>query len=177
MTVPACSYGTCDERQIPLLWECRYGKGKFVVSNNSIMQKKEARGIVCAAYSLLSDICVYPVMNFSVFFIDDFPAPMPEGHHTVILKQYGRAIENFYKNIWWPDMLRLGKEYGLKYTGLLVETYNDNVKGPFSAEQDLEAPVFWGHALRRGRSRPHDTTICFMSETFDIKEFLIMPDA
>ena len=138
---------TCDEKQIPLLWESRYGKGKFVVSNNSILQKKEARGIVCAAYSLLSDICVYPVMNFSVFFIDDFPAPMPEGYHTVILKQYGRDIENFYKNIWWPDMLRLSREYGLKYTGLLVETYNDNVKGPFSPEQDMESYRYFGGML------------------------------
>jgi hypothetical protein len=140
---------TCDEKQVPLLWECSYGKGKFVVNNNDLMKEKNSRGIVCAAYSLLEDICVYPVMNFSLFFIDDFPAPIPEGTHDVIYKHYGRNIENFYKNIWWPDMLLFSKKYGLRYTGMLVETYNDNVTGPFTADHDLESFRYFGGMLMK----------------------------
>lgn len=138
---------TCDEKQIPLLWECSYGKGKFVVNNNDLMKEKGSRGIVCAAYSLLEDICVYPVMNFSLFFIDDFPAPVPEGTHDVIYKEYGYNIDNFYKNIWWPDMLQFSKEHGLKYTGMMVETYNDNVTGPFTSEYNLESFRYFGGLL------------------------------
>ena len=138
---------TCDEKQIPLLWECSYGKGKFVVNNNDLMKEKGSRGIVCAAYSLLEDICIYPVMNFSLFFIDDFPAPIPEGTHDVIYKECGYNIENFFKNIWWPDMLQFSKEHGLKYTGMVVETYNDNVTGPFTAEYKLESYRYCGGLL------------------------------
>lgn len=138
---------TSDEKQMPLLWERDYGSGKFVVYNNDILANKEARGVVAAAYSLLEDACVYPVINASMFFIDDFPAPIPEGYHDLIREQYGRNITSFYKNVWWPDMLELSKKYGLKYTGLLVETYTDIVEQPFIAEQNVENFKYFGAML------------------------------
>ncbi len=136
-----------DEKQIPLLWERDFGKGRFVVYNNDILANKEARGITAAAYSLLRDYCVYPVINASIFYIDDFPAPVPEGYHELIQKQYGRNISSFYKNVWWPDMLELNKKYGIKYTGLLVETYTDNVNEPFLQEQNVENFKYFGAML------------------------------
>lgn len=44
-------------------------------------------------------------------------------------------------------MLQFSKEHGLKYTGMLVETYNDNVAGPFMAEHDLESFRYFGGLL------------------------------
>ena len=49
---------------------------------------KAVRGIFSAAYSLLSDCTIYPVINGSAFYLDDFPSPVPvetESIYTVIM--------------------------------------------------------------------------------------------
>lgn len=61
---------------VPMLWERNYGKGRFVVNNHG-MCEKVTRGLTAAAYSLLQDVFAYPVINSSVFFLDDFPSPVP----------------------------------------------------------------------------------------------------
>ena len=58
------------------IWENSYGKGKFVVDNFGLCEKA-TRGFFAASYSLLTDVMVYPVLNGSVFYLDDFPSPVP----------------------------------------------------------------------------------------------------
>lgn len=136
------------EEGIPILWEHDYGKGKFVVYNYDNLGYKDSRGIIAASYSLLEDVFVYPVINASMYFIDDFPAPIPEGYYPTITEDYGRDIAGFYQNIWWPDIISLSDKYGVKYTGLLVETYNDKTSAPFTgAEEDLEVYYNYGAML------------------------------
>lgn len=72
------------EYPIPLLWRRTAGKGTVVFDNLGIMEKSY-RGFHWAAYSLLSDYCVYPVINGATFYIDDFPAPVPEGDSQYIM--------------------------------------------------------------------------------------------
>ena len=52
-------------------------KGKFVVDNFGLYEKV-VRGFYAASYSLLTDVGVYPVINGSAFYLDDFPSPVPE---------------------------------------------------------------------------------------------------
>lgn len=56
----------------PVIWENQYGKGKFVVDNFGLYEKA-VRGFYAASYSLLTDVGVYPVINGSAFYLDDFP--------------------------------------------------------------------------------------------------------
>lgn len=128
---------SADEHNMPLLWETDYGKGRFVVVNSDQFINRVNRGILGAAYSLLEDVFVYPVINSSVYFVDDFPAPIPEGENAAVTQEFGRNIRSFLINVWWPDMQKLAEKYGLTYTGLLVETYNDKVTPPF--DQDVSA--------------------------------------
>ena len=120
-----------DEHEIPLLWERLHGNGKIVVNNSEIFTTKDSRGFVAASYSLLEDIFAYPVINASIFFIDDFPAPVPEGYNEIIYEQYQTDVGGFYTNIWFPDMLKLSSRYGLRYTATIIETYGDYVTPPF----------------------------------------------
>ena len=64
---------TGDERQLPLIWESRYGSGKFVLDNFGLYTK-EVRGLYAASYSLLNPVTVYPVINASCFYL--LPAPV-----------------------------------------------------------------------------------------------------
>ncbi len=122
---------TGDEREIPLLWSRELGAGRIAVNNTSLASGKDARGYVLTLLTALEDVLCYPIINAGMMFIDDFPAPQPEGTDERLLGQFGYDIQGFFRNHWWPDMKELTWNDGLRYTGVLVETYNDNVKGPF----------------------------------------------
>ena len=69
-------------------------QGTVVVDNFGIMDKAY-RGFHCAAYSLLGESCVYPVVNGATFYIDDFPAPVPEGNGEYITRDYDLTVDEF----------------------------------------------------------------------------------
>ena len=50
---------------------------------------KVMRGFYAAAISLLGDATAYPVINSAVFYLDDFPSPVPSGDGTYIKRDYG----------------------------------------------------------------------------------------
>ncbi len=82
----------------------------------------------------LNDTLVYPIINAGMVFIDDFPAPQPEGFNEQLKRQFGYSIQGFFRNHWWPDMKQLAWDHGIRYTGVLIETYNSNVCGPFTTK-------------------------------------------
>lgn len=74
---------TTEDGKLPLIWSMEYGKGRFVVDNFGL-NEKAYRGFYAASYSLLEDVSVYPVINGSAFYIDDFPSPVPSGEGKYI---------------------------------------------------------------------------------------------
>jgi len=138
---------SADELKLPLLWEADFGQGRFVVFNTSQLAERVNRGIIGAAYSLLEDVFVYPVINSSVFLIDNFPAPIPEGYNEFITQEFSRDIHSFFVDVWWPDMEKLANQYSLKYTGVLVETYNDRLEPPFTPDISTEDHRYLGRML------------------------------
>lgn len=81
------------------------------------------------------------------FFLDDFPSPVPMGDGTYIRRDYNRGISSFYSNIWWPDMLSLCDKYGIRYTGLLIDDYTEEVDGSFPQQKDTERFMHFGSLL------------------------------
>lgn len=120
--------------QVPLLWDTPYKKGKFMIFNGTMLSTKESRGLITGALSLLNEEYIYPIMNMKVAFIDDFPSPVPEGKNKVIYDEYRRNISSFYEDIWWPDIIKGASKYNVKYTGGVIQTYEDKVTPPFSSD-------------------------------------------
>lgn len=131
---------------VPLLWDYHYGNGKFVIINQVLLDKV-SRGMLCAAYSLLGDVSVYPVINGSVFYLDDFPSPVPLGNGKYVEEEFGVNISSFYSNIWWADMIELEEKYGIIHTGLIIEDYSAIVNEPFPANTSVERFEFFGNML------------------------------
>ena len=100
---------------MPLIWEHAYGKGKFVIDNFGIYNKV-TRGLYAASYNLMGKVANYPVINGSVFYLDDFPAPVPSGDGKYVKQDYNLNVADFYTNIWWVDMLSFVDKYRIKYT-------------------------------------------------------------
>lgn len=138
-------------RQTPLLWEASYGQGSFMVYNGVTLYSRINRGMIAGAISKLleDETFIYPVMNMKLAFIDDFPAPFPKGRNEALYAEYGRDNTRFFREIWWPDMLKTSKQENLKYTGALIENYNDWVKSPFSENpgSDREGLITYGREL------------------------------
>lgn len=133
---------------VPLIWETAYGQGKFVVDNFG-MCTKAFRGFYAASLSLFQPVYLYPVINGSTFYLDDFPSQIPDGNSEYIMRDYHTTIRDFYINIWWPDMMNLSDKYGIKYTGLAIACYDDAVDGTTDAEPDTGTFLNFGNMLLR----------------------------
>lgn len=137
---------TDDDNQNPLIWSYKLGQGKVVVDNIGLYEKV-MRGFYAASYSLLQDVSIYPVINSSAFTLDDFPAPVPSGTGYYIQRDYDMSISDFYTNIWWPNMLKLADDYGIKYTGVVIENYEDDTTGKIVKQTDLSRFTYFGNTL------------------------------
>ncbi len=137
-----------DEYPVPLIWRRNIGEGTVVFDNFGIMEKAY-RGIHCAAYSLLSDYCVYPVINGAAFYIDDFPSPVPEGDATFVTRDYNMSVSDFYSRVWWPDVHDMAKKHDIRFTGVVIEDYNDTISGEFIRNSETNRFLYYGNMLLR----------------------------
>lgn len=137
---------SAEEYPTPLIWRRNAGEGTVVMDNLGFLEKGY-RGLHASAYSLLGDACVYPVINASAFYIDDFPSPVPGGYAQYIERDYNLSIKDFYTSKWWTDTYNLAEEYGIKYTGMVIEEYSDQVSGEFERNTDQERYLYFGNML------------------------------
>lgn len=135
----------------PLIWSNDCGSGHTVVCNIGIYDKV-MRGFYASAISLLGDATAYPVINSAVFYLDDFPSPVPSGDGTYIKRDYGLSIADFYTKVWWPDLQKLAQKYGIRYTGVMIENYEDAVSQTEPARQPdtTQFRYFGGMLLQMG---------------------------
>lgn len=138
---------TVDVHPSPLMWERSCGEGRVVVMNTTLMGGKDSRGFALSIISALEDVLVYPIINAGMIFIDDFPAPQPEGFNERILQDFGYDIQGFFRHYWWPDMKSLAWKYGVEYSGVLIETYNDQMEPPFEPEEEGALLRFYASEL------------------------------
>lgn len=135
-----------EDGRVPLIWYRTCGKGRVVVDNFGYTGKAY-RGINASAYSLLDDISIYPVINASAFYLDDFPSPVPSGDATYINRDYNVSVAEFYSKYWWPDLINLADKYKIKFTGLIIENYGDDTDGEVYRNNSLGDYHFYGDML------------------------------
>lgn len=136
---------------VPLIWSSPCGNGRAVVCNIGIYDKV-LRGFYASAISLMGSATAYPVINSSVFYLDDFPSPVPSGDGTYIKRDYGLSIADFYAKVWWPDVQKLAEQYDIRYTGVMIENYEDTVDQAEPARQAdaTQFRYFGGMLLQMG---------------------------
>lgn len=144
----AAVYAVTGDAGIPLIWSMELGSGRVVVDNIGVYDKV-MRGFYAASYSLLGSACAYPVINSAVFFLDDFPSPVPEGDGQYIRQDYGLNIADFYAKVWWPDLVQLAERYGIRYTGVLIENYEDDTADAPVRQKDIQPFRYYGGLLLR----------------------------
>ncbi len=141
-------YAQTGEEGVPLIWANDAGKGRIVVDNFGIYERV-VRGLYAASYSLLQSASAWPVINSAVFYLDDFPSPVPGGDGEYIRRDYGLSIADFYAKVWWPDIVQLAEKYGVHYTGVMIENYEDDTLSPPQRQSDSERFRYYGGLLLR----------------------------
>ena len=144
----AAVYAVTGDEGVPLIWSTELGKGRVVVDNIGVYDKV-MRGFYAASYSLLGEACAYPVLNSAVFFLDDFPSPVPEGDGQYIRQDYGLSIADFYAKVWWPDLVQLAERFDIRYTGVMIENYEDDTTDPPLRQSDTQPFRYFGGLLLR----------------------------
>lgn len=122
-----CKVLAWSKEQIPLLWEKRYGKGRILYTNASFFSDKITRGLMNQWVAYGNDWYIAPFLNAKLIHIDDFPAPIPRTVNKVIQNEYNMSTRDFYKQIWWKDMLEIAKQRNLIYSGFIILDYNNAV--------------------------------------------------
>ena len=135
-----------EDGSVPLIWTKEVGAGRVGIINESIVSKYQ-RGFLCMTYTLLHDAEIYPVINGSAFYLDDFPSPVPGGNGTYIARDYGVDIGTFYSSIWWPTVLGWENEYGIRHTGVIIEQYSDEVETPLDGNTEISQFETFGNML------------------------------
>lgn len=130
-----CKIHAVSGEGIPLIWERDYGKGKIAITNGTFLTEKNYRGLLVGILSNMEKAFLYPIINAKVNYIDDFPAPIPEGFTKEMDKDSRLNTYDFYKDVWWPDMLKISKLYNAKYSGYIIETYSNIVEGDLKKER------------------------------------------
>ena len=139
-------YVSSYDGTVPLIWSNDIEDGRAVIMNYVITDKFQ-RGFYTLCYSLLEDSFVYPVINGSSFYIDDFPAPVPGGNGEYIERDYGIDTASFYSTVWWPQILNWQKQYGIVYTGLIIEDYNNFVEGELPRNKQTSRFSLFGNTM------------------------------
>lgn len=140
-------YASSGDKGTPLIWSNDYGAGRIVVDNIGIYDKI-MRGFYAASYSLLGDACAYPVINGAAFYLDDFPSPVPGGDGEYVRRDYQMSVADFYSRVWWPDVARLSETYRIRFTGVMIENYEDEVNRT-ARQTDLAQFRYYGGLLLR----------------------------
>jgi hypothetical protein len=134
---------------LPLLWENAYGKGHFIVFNGTFLNVKNNRGVIVGIIGMGKENLIYPVINVKMIHIDDFPAPIPAGRDEKIYEEFNRDIPQFYSEVWWTEMIKISKKFDIKYSGFVIESYNNNTKPLFvkGDSKDIQNLLIYGKEL------------------------------
>jgi hypothetical protein len=124
--------------KLPLIWGREFGKGGFQFVNGDFLTEKSSRGIIAGLLSQMNKAFIYPIINSKVVCIDDFPAPAPEEYNALVYKEFGKSVSNFFRDVWWPDMLKVSRMYNIKYSGFFIETYEASVSNIAQSGKDLK---------------------------------------
>ena len=91
--------------------------------------------------------------------------PGAGGDGTYIRRDYGLSISDFYSQVWWPDLTQLAERYGIRYTGVMIENYEDDTLSAPQRQTDTEQFRYFGGLLLRqgGEIGYHATTTSALS--------------
>lgn len=144
---PVYATALVGNRETPLVWRNDSGKGAILTYNGTAIVGDSWTGFAAGCIAALLGNCMYPVINTKTVFIDDFPSPQYNTQSDVIEEDYNRTVQEFFRDIWWPDMQNAAQQYNYDYVGLFIATYDDVVDPDDFFYQKDTVEQYFGNSL------------------------------
>jgi hypothetical protein len=119
----------------PVIWQRRFGRGRVVGSANHLLGDKAWRGTLLQVVLAALPAGVAPLLGSLVYYVDDCPMPIFGARRDPVARDLGLADVDFYRQVFWPDLVALARDNSLKLTFGLVFSYDDHTQGDFSVDQ------------------------------------------
>ena len=120
-----------NQPDYPTIIHHRLGEGQIIAFNSSQFAEKQDRGLFFAAILKGLPNIPYSIANVSSIFLDDFPAPLYDVYAETVKTEMNLSQAQFYKNVWWPDMIQLAKEENVVYSTYPCFDYRNITQPPF----------------------------------------------
>lgn len=143
----------------PLAWLRRHKQGRVLFWNTAMLASKNTRGLIVQSVANVQRVTLLPIANVATVQIDDFPAGFADEHLEPVASEYDLSTLDFYSQVWYPDMIKIARSYGLAYTFLIPFNYNDRTTPPFDFQQWEQATISLdGQEMPYGRYATHIAT-------------------
>ncbi|MCX6134843.1 MAG: DUF2194 domain-containing protein [Ignavibacteriales bacterium] len=116
----------------PAAWFRRYGRGKVLFWDTSLLTTRIYRGYILASIGCVQPWTSALLLNVSNVSLDDFPLPSPNEKIEPIKSEFNETASEFYSFRWFPDLVKLGRQFGLRYTAGLIFNYSEMTKPPYA---------------------------------------------
>ena len=120
-----------SDDELPVLLVNQIGNGQVINFNSAIELDRADRGLLFATILSGLEGVPYPIVNVSTIFIDDFPSPTYDIKSEPIKSEFDITQAEYVTDVWWPDMLKLSKRFGIKYSAYPTFNFNEIKNSPF----------------------------------------------
>ena len=119
----------------PVILKNQIGLGEVVLINTSNTFRKIDRGLLFSGVLQGLEGVPYPIANTASVFLDDFPSPQYDAKEQPIADELDLSMVDFVKKVWWPDMKKISRTYGIPYTAMTTFDYRNKIVPPFTFDQ------------------------------------------
>ncbi len=106
--------GIANEDLPSLLWRTYTGSSMIFVVNSDIFSGQKVLGVITAFMSQAYGSYLYPVVNSQSAIVLDYPFFSNENSET-LMEWYSRSTQGFCREILWPNIVKILKNYGMPY--------------------------------------------------------------
>ena len=124
-----------NNSKYPCIYKNKIGLGNVIVFNTANTLSKIDRGLLFSGMLQGLEGVPYPIANASTVFLDDFPSPQYDAKVQPIADELNLTMFDFVKKVWWPDMKKISKTYGIPYTAMTTFDYRNKIVPPFTFDQ------------------------------------------
>ncbi|HTY38735.1 MAG TPA: DUF2194 domain-containing protein [Bacteroidota bacterium] len=124
-------FATTSVGEYPAAWVRRYGKGKVLYWDTSLLTTRIYRGFILASIGCVQPWTSALILNLSNVCLDDFPLPSPNEKVEPIRTEFNETASEFYSLRWMPDMEKLARQFNLHLTAGLIFNYLERTDPPY----------------------------------------------
>lgn len=140
---PAANLLATSSQDIPLLWTKEFGAGEFIVFNGTMLSEFNQQALLFIALAQ-GEPLLRPILNAEVTTLQGFP--FLASNERLVTKSM--TDRDYFRNVLWADLQRLGAKYGLNY--VLATTSPSLNPTPATSAYSEDLALYGRETLRSG---------------------------